>query len=416
MCGIIAVIAKHGDMEKAREAMLEQYENQYSRGTRGFGLIEVTNKGIRIRKATEPVKALLDIGRSEAPILLFHHRMPTSTDNKLDQAHPMKVSNDELKSDWYISHNGVIQNANELKKKHEEAGYTYDTIVKEKYHYENSTWQKFNDSEAFAIELVRFLEGKIEEVTWTGAAAFVGIRVNKKTQKPTQVVFGRGETNPLQMKETEDNLILASDIAGEDVFDHELKAVSFLSLKAINNPAKWPKTSNDKMPLLEMAYTNEIKIKEEPMVTHHYHAGFQDKDKIRPYGLLTAGHKDDGKASNAVIHLENIEQGPTEEETSPKQKAFYKMADKTTEKVACIINLIFENLSEGEMDDRDMQEYMNDIEGVIRERFKGAERARYHLDKQEEVQMANDLDRLPFETPTKDALDKSIDNMTESYD
>ncbi len=412
------MIAKHGDMDKAREAMLEQYENQHTRGTRGFGLIEATNQGIRIRKATEPVKALLDVARSEAPILLFHHRMPTSTDNTLMQAHPIKVSNPELHSDWYISHNGVIRNADELKKKHEELGYVYTTQTKGAYHYEGGTWEKFNDSEAFAIELVRFLEGKTKHGSWTGAAAFIGLKVNKKTQKPSLVVFGRGESNPLQMKETEDNLIIASDIAGEGVFDHELKSVSILSMKAIGNPDKWPKDSKDNTPLLEMAFTDELKIVEPPVehgtVTHFPgRTSLRNKNDSKTTGLLTAGRKDDENASNAIIHYND--QGEvtdvTEEET-PRQRAFYKMADKVTEKIASIVNLIFENLSEGDLDNQDMKEYMLDIETVIRERFKGAERARYHLDKQEDIESTRIEDTPPVAPVISDPLDHAIRTMT----
>lgn len=417
-------------MEKAREAMLEQFENQHSRGTRGFGLVEVNTKNVRVRRATEGTLALLNVVRSEAPILLFHHRIPTSTDNTLQTAHPIKVSHSELNGDWYIMHNGVVGNCDELKKAHEALGYVYTTQVKEQYHYQNSSWEKFNDSEALAIELVRYMEGKTEEVSWRGSAAFIGVKVNKKTGKPSLIIYGRGDTNPLQMKETEDNLIIASEIPGENVFDHDLKTVSILSLKAIREKDLWPKDSKENTPLLDMAYGSELKIKEPPPVPvvrttyrgeHTHYNNFTEKDKVRPLGLLEAGRneKEDGEASNAVIHY-----GPTEEDSptektieTPKQRAFSKMADKVTEKIAVIIADIFENLSEGEVDEQDMFGYMKDIEKVITDRFQGAERARFHLDKQEEAQMAIDLDTqraLPGLLVCKvneDQLERSLSNI-----
>ena len=412
MCGIIAVIAKHGDMEKAREAMLEQYENQYSRGTRGFGLIEVTPKSTRIRRATEPVKALIDITRSTAGILLFHHRTPTSTENTLATTHPMLVSNPELESDWYICHNGTIRNADELKKKHEALGYIYTTKHKSNTHYESAYWDKFNDSEALAIELARYLEHKTKEVEWNGAAAFIGVKVNKKTGKPGLITYGKGEGNPLQMKETPDNLIIASDIPGENVYEHDEKKVSILTLKAINDPSKWNKDSKDNTPLMDMAFTSELAIAK-PLVTITHHVGYHDVTKIRPLGLLAAGRDENGvKTGNAIVHYTDETCGPSEEDPTPRQRAFFKMADKTMAKVASVIANIFENLSDGELDDRDVQEYMNEIESIIRARFAGATRTRFHLDKVEEEQMTTEMGNQMSDKTEEEPIDSAITRMT----
>lgn len=202
MCGLIGWISRN-DAAIAPDLVLDQYERQYDRGQRGFGLIEVTKSDIRVRRATEPVKALLDVARSTAPTLLFHHRFPTSTDNEMEQTHPMRVSHDELMYDYHIMHNGVIRNPDECRHEHEGLGYAYSTAAEYTYtHYRaGGTYEKFNDSESFAIELARFIEHKSEGLKAYGAAAFLGVALDKKTKKPVSIFFGTNGGNPLQIME-----------------------------------------------------------------------------------------------------------------------------------------------------------------------------------------------------------------------
>lgn len=427
MCGIIAVIAKRGDKEKAREAMMNQFENQHNRGGRGFGLVELTPKGFRVRKATEPIKALLDVRMSDAGILLFHHRAPTSTDNTLQTAHPILVSHAELSGDWYVEHNGVIRNCDELKKKHEALGYVYNTVETKTYSM-NNHYSKYNDSEAFAIELVRYLEGLITEVEWQGPAAFTAAKISKKTNKPSCIVFGRGETNPLQMFEDEDNLIIASDIPGQ-VMTMPEKTVAVLQIKAIQSPDLWPKESKDNTPLLDMATLGEIKIKEKVVVavSSHSHSGYSPnsrgfQDKKKTTGLLEAGRNGSGGSEekmlgNAVIRFDA---GPEERDSdddslTPRLRGFFKMADKVSEKINVTLTELFTNLSEGEVDDKDMKEYMTQIEKAIRARFDGATRARFHFDKYEEDTMNADLamqHEMGPKNETQVAVDKLVEDMS----
>lgn len=413
MCGIIAVIAKNGDLEKAREAMLEQYENQHDRGTRGFGLIEVTKGGTRVRKATEPTKALIDVVRSDAPILLFHHRFPTSTENTLDQAHPMFVSNEELSGDWYVCHNGTLRNQDELRKQHEKLGYVYRTITNSKY----NNFEKFNDSEAFAIDLVRFLEGKTAEMDHLGPAAFIGVKIDKATKKPVNILFGRGNGNPLNIKETADNLIIASDIPGKGVIIHPEKVASILQLKAINSPNLWPKDSADDMPLFSMSNTMDLKIAVPPTIkTTPYRnttgVGFQP-DKVTNHRLLEEGRKE-GITQRAFIKKEDEVEEETEAETdaTPRQIAFAKMAERTLDRMAPTIEMLFEQLSEGDLDDTDMNSYMFDLQKIIKERFAGARRFRHHADRFEESQMQRDLrENHAPSTNIQDPLDHALNGM-----
>lgn len=408
MCGIIAVIAKAGDMEKAREALLNQWQNQHGRGNRGFGLIEVTKGGVRVRRAVEPIKANLDVMRSEAGILLFHHRNPTSTENNMQQTHPIFVSHPELKFDYLISHNGVIRNSDELKRAHEALGYKYTTEEEHTYSTSNHTWSKHNDSEAFAIELCRFHEEKQEEMKTLGPAAFHGVKMDKKTGRPLLLMFGRADTNPLDVFEDNDNLIIASDIPGRDVIIHKEKTMSVLPIKAILTPKLWPAVTEDSKvgPLTSMLTATPIVLKAPP-VTHVSSSnnspkgmGFQTATATKPMGLLEAGRKesDSGtKHGNATVKKSvfatrtntggGTEDTPTQDELetpSPRELAFAKMATRTTEAIALLVDSVFNALSEAPMEDEDLKAYLDEMGEIIKSTFEGAERARFNFDKHEQ--------------------------------
>lgn len=220
MCGIIAFIAKDNKQPGVGKEIIEQYQRQHGRGTRGFGSINVAAKGYTIDRATEPVKALMDARFSDTPIQIFHHRMPTSTDNELEQTHPFHISHDTLDHDYLVIHNGVIRNDDELLKHHtEELGYVYKTLQKSSsynsYPYA-SVSQKFNDSEALAIEVARFFDGETSIIDALGTIAFIALKLNKETQAPIQMIWGRNNGNPLEVVETESGLLIASEIYHAD--------------------------------------------------------------------------------------------------------------------------------------------------------------------------------------------------------
>jgi hypothetical protein len=52
----------------------------------------------------------------------------------------MKVSNKMLKFDYYVVHNGMISNDEELKKEHEKLGFAYTTKCME---YQSKFYNKF---------------------------------------------------------------------------------------------------------------------------------------------------------------------------------------------------------------------------------------------------------------------------------
>lgn len=240
MCGIILAINTH-KKEKSKPVnnfIINQYEDQYSRGKEGFGIIRLTPDNFEIDRATEPYKFLINLYQKESAMMIVHHRTPTSTVNKISQTHPILVSNKYLEHDYLVIHNGVIYNAEENKKEHEKLGFKYQTELKKQEESEYSYYRNhtFNDSESLAVEMSLFIENKIKEIRTRGSMAFIALQIERKTQKPLQVFFGRKD-NPLNMYEykgkTKSNLRLSSEGIGEPIKESLLYSFK-ISDKQIN--------------------------------------------------------------------------------------------------------------------------------------------------------------------------------------
>ena len=213
MCGLIGIINRKNNTENNQQ-IIDQYQDQITRGQQGFGIVTISKNSFKIHRATHDSKALLDLYQmNKEQIILFHHRYPTSTNNKIKQTHPIYVSHPELKFDWYIMHNGVISNDYKLKNKHEnELGYVYTTNEEQTYTNSMSKYIRFNDSESFAIELARHLEKKSDEITSQGGASWIAFKINKKTNKPISILWGTNGKNPLDISYTKNSIFLGSKL------------------------------------------------------------------------------------------------------------------------------------------------------------------------------------------------------------
>ena len=212
MCGIIAAIDRSENALPVNNWIINQFEDQFARGTKGFGIINILpDKKIKVDRATEPVKFMLDLRMMESQAIIVHHRTPTSTDNKLKQTHPIMVDNGSLKYRYLMVHNGVISNDDEVKLSHEELGFCYNT----------NDDLKFNDSEALAIELARYIEGQSTELNIVGSMAFIILQISKKSNKTTKMFFGR-KFNPLNMAKTRNKIYLSSEGKGDAIQEEML--------------------------------------------------------------------------------------------------------------------------------------------------------------------------------------------------
>lgn len=222
MCGIVAGYSKN--KKRISKALLRRYRDQKSRGTEGFGYVAVYKDGVRaVRRETENAIEK-ELKQEDSPFVMFHHRFPTSTINVEECAHPIKVSHDELDYDYYVVHNGVIRNCDELKKKHEELGYKYTTLLQstDRTLYKSAlsgreyftggakVVEKYNDSEALAIELARHIDGMSKTIDATGTMAFVVMQVDKETGVATKMYFGRNDGNPLHVENNRDYIWIKS--------------------------------------------------------------------------------------------------------------------------------------------------------------------------------------------------------------
>ena len=234
MCGIVAGFSKRG--QKINKAIMRRYRDQKTRGREGYGYLAMYPNGVSyVRRETE-AEIEKDLMDELSHWVMFHHRQPTSTINVEECAHPIFVSHAELDHDYYVVHNGVIGNHAELKTKHEILGYKYTTVLKhhdqtlyksavsgrEYFTARGSEIEKYNDSEAFAIELVRNIDGMDNKnIDAVGTIAFVCIQVNKKTGIAERMFWGHNERNPLFIENNKEYLWLRSQ-GGKEVPTHRI--------------------------------------------------------------------------------------------------------------------------------------------------------------------------------------------------
>lgn len=222
MCGIIWCDSNDKDVSGK---VAEKYEDQKTRGRQGFAFLPVYggSVGSVVRKMDE--EGILEgLKNTVSRKILFHHRLPTSTVNIPCATHPIVVKNDLLMFDYYIVHNGVIQNPDELRKSHEEMGFVYNTVIKkttahvgvDNVRYISEEKESFNDSESLAIELALFIEGKSEKIKTRGSVAFICLQASKDG-KARQLFFGRNGGNPLVISKEDGVLTIRSEGKGDIV-------------------------------------------------------------------------------------------------------------------------------------------------------------------------------------------------------
>jgi len=254
MCGIIAKsFTNPAPAKQVWQDIKRLYTKQKHRGTEGFGYVSVLQDySVYVKRSTDDtiLDTLMQIKKPTRAIM-FHHRYPTSTDNLEPCSHPIYVSNPELTHDYYVIHNGVISNCNELKKKHNEAGYKYTTehkvTTKTEIEYlfsnlhkeeddiysleDESSYLKYNDSEAVAIEIARLIENKIENLYHVyGGYSCIIMKVDKKTNKCHDMYWIRNASNPLSYMEEGDFCGVSE--AGKDGVGGSLEGVLYhLDLK-----------------------------------------------------------------------------------------------------------------------------------------------------------------------------------------
>lgn len=240
MCGIVAGFSKKG--KRISKSIMKRYEAQKHRGSQGFGYVAFYKDGnggrLSVGRSVDEKGIRTKIMNENSSMIMFHHRLPTSTPNVEEATHPIFVSNEELDYDYFVVHNGVIRNADELRKKHEALGYVYNTIVETelmtkytskyngaKYYVEGTKTEKFNDSEALAIEVARVIDGMTNKIDTVGTVATIAWKVDKSTGKLISISYGHNSGNPMTISDNKDYFFLSS-LGGVDLQEDILYTLS----------------------------------------------------------------------------------------------------------------------------------------------------------------------------------------------
>jgi predicted glutamine amidotransferase len=198
MCGII--YAKNLiDNHPVNNLVKILYENQKERGQLGFGFVGLNAEQIGTYRATDEEDIMKYLNEHQYDEFLFHHRLPTSTRNTLKSTHPFVIEMDDKR--YYFMHNGIIQNADQLKERHSKEGIAYSS----------EEGEDFNDSEALAWDFCLWLNNKQEKVIAEGSVAFVCLEINMKTSRAEKLYFYRNDEAQLKIYKDKTLLLLASE-------------------------------------------------------------------------------------------------------------------------------------------------------------------------------------------------------------
>lgn len=280
MCGLIAAFHTGArSTNPVNQFIIDQFEDQVTRGIKGFGTVFIDSPQTppTVLRATEPTKFLLDLYTKKSPMILAHHRTPTSSGNYLNQTHPMLVDDPTIPNRYLVMHNGSVLNDKELKAAHEALGISYRTPYTEiSSYYGKSERLVFNDSEALAIEFARLLSGQVDILDIRGSFAVLIAEISKETDLITRIVFGR-HANPLNMAKTNGSLLLSSEGPGNELKEDTLYAF------AIDDP---------KMKLVSMAMKIAVPPAA-PKVDYSYGGSHYNKGKFRDEYCYESGCRED---------------------------------------------------------------------------------------------------------------------------
>lgn len=225
MCGIISVSSLDGS--PVNRLVLKQYDKQKHRGQEGFGLYDYQERNMVRSPGFNRMSKWLK--RYPSTNILFHHRMPTSTENVTNACHPFSTK-DYFRTNYVLVHNGHITNDLELKREHEKLGIVYTSVQPN---------GSFNDSEALAWDVALYLEGKQSAIKAEGAIAFVCMAIGKGN-KHDRLFFGRN-SNPLNMRLNDKMLMLSSEGKGNMIDADKLYSYDYVNGKLTIKDCKIPR-------------------------------------------------------------------------------------------------------------------------------------------------------------------------------
>ncbi len=234
MCGILFCLSKDG--YNVNKAVKKRYHKQSGRGTQGFGFVTVENGKIKdlVKRCTER-EILRELASSPSKAVMFHHRYPTISKNYEEMAHPFHISDPKHKFDYYVIHNGVLNNHDDLYKEYIKDGYIFQSQVEEKTSivfpnqkssYEMTSKITVNDSEVFSVDLARYLEGLQRTIRSRGTISFIALKTDKEGTI-IELIWGHNDGNPLKLEEDKTIFCLRSEGKGKS--DVPVDEINFMN-------------------------------------------------------------------------------------------------------------------------------------------------------------------------------------------
>lgn len=218
MCGIIASISRDHKKFNNSARVWEQYKDQCSRGKDGYGFVAVKDGEVRFVRAIseEKIKEALD-KLGDTDLIIFHHRIPTCSINSIESNHPIFVHNKKnLQNKYFIVHNGMISNDDQLKKEHEALGIEYKTFSSYKIGEQSKTeYGDYTDSEALGVEMALYIEGKIQSANFKGGVACFILEIDQANNPVA--FYAYRNTNPIKHYNNQVGQFFSSAGKGRDL-------------------------------------------------------------------------------------------------------------------------------------------------------------------------------------------------------
>jgi len=212
MCGLVAVKNLIDDVP-VNQVVRTLYECQKLRGSDGFGFVGLTKDNIGTYRAIDEKGIVQYLNNNKFDEILFHHRLPTSTDNTIPTTHPFKIDIPTKGKRYYFAHNGIVNNDDDLQEKHLKLGISYKSIDKKN--------GSFNDSESLGWEFCLWLNGMIDKFDAKGSVALLCLELNEKNQAQ-KLFFYRNKSNPLNLFRSKQYLMISSEGCGEEVRENQV--------------------------------------------------------------------------------------------------------------------------------------------------------------------------------------------------
>jgi glucosamine--fructose-6-phosphate aminotransferase (isomerizing) len=189
MCGIIGYVGKR----EAKPILLEGLRHLEYRGYDSAGIAIKGNKGVQLHKSVGDLDKLFQsLPPMEGKLGIGHTRWATHGKVSKANAHPLS----DCKGEFFIAHNGTIDNFKELK----------EELTKKGHHFTSQT-----DSELIAHLIEEYYSGSFEEAFTKSLAKLEGSFAIVAISKKEELLLGAKKGSPLVIGIGKEERFLASD-------------------------------------------------------------------------------------------------------------------------------------------------------------------------------------------------------------